>query len=83
MRMSHRVARVAKLADARDLKSRVSKETYRFKSGPGHHKPGCLMSSEVRRSVRHSGQGPKSRKLVPLVMVLPTRGTAESPNAAK
>ena len=30
-------ARVAKLADARDLKSRVSKETYRFNSGPGHH----------------------------------------------
>jgi hypothetical protein len=30
-------ARVAKLADARDLKSRVSKETYRFDSGPGHH----------------------------------------------
>ena len=29
-------ARVAKLADARDLKSRVSKETYRFNSGPGH-----------------------------------------------
>jgi hypothetical protein len=28
---------VAKLADARDLKSRVSKETYRFDSGPGHH----------------------------------------------
>ena len=31
------LARVAKLADARDLKSRVSKETYRFDSGPGHH----------------------------------------------
>ncbi len=30
-------ARVAKLADARDLKSRVSKETYRFNSDPGHH----------------------------------------------
>ena len=30
-------AREAKLADARDLKSRVSKETYRFNSGPGHH----------------------------------------------
>ena len=28
---------MAKLADARDLKSRVSKETYRFDSGPGHH----------------------------------------------
>ena len=27
----------AKLADAADLKSRVSKETYRFNSGPGHH----------------------------------------------
>ena len=29
-------ARVAKLADARDLKSRVPKGTYRFDSGPGH-----------------------------------------------
>src|SRR5437763_15549492 len=29
-------ARVAKLADARDLKSRVPKGTYRFNSGPGH-----------------------------------------------
>lgn len=28
---------MAKLADARDLKSRVSKETYRFNSDPGHH----------------------------------------------
>ena len=34
---SAQMARVAKLADARDLKSRVSKETYRFDSGPGHH----------------------------------------------
>ena len=31
------LARVAKLADARDLKSRVPKGTYRFDSGPGHH----------------------------------------------
>ena len=30
------VARVAKLADARDLKSRVARGTYRFNSGPGH-----------------------------------------------
>ena len=29
-------ARVAKLADARDLKSRVLKGTYRFDSDPGH-----------------------------------------------
>ena len=29
-------ARVAKLADARDLKSRVLKGTYRFNSDPGH-----------------------------------------------
>jgi hypothetical protein len=28
---------VAKLADAQDLKSWVSEETYRFNSGPGHH----------------------------------------------
>ena len=32
------LARVAKLADARDLKSRVPNRTYRFDSGPGHHK---------------------------------------------
>src|SRR5437879_10007570 len=30
-------ARVAKLADARDLKSRAPKRAYRFDSGPGHH----------------------------------------------
>src|SRR5689334_23215373 len=36
LRLLHCEARVAKLADARDLKSRVSKETYRFNSGPGH-----------------------------------------------
>ena len=30
------LARVAKLADARDLKSRVLNRTYRFNSGPGH-----------------------------------------------
>ena len=30
-------ARVAKLADARDLKSRGAKAPYRFDSGPGHH----------------------------------------------
>ena len=33
----YRIARVAKLADARDLKSRVPKGTYRFDSDPGHH----------------------------------------------
>jgi hypothetical protein len=38
-------ARVAKLADARDLKSRVSKETYRFNSGPGHHSTHSLLIS--------------------------------------
>src|SRR5712691_8098563 len=37
-------ARVAKLADARDLKSRVPKGTYRFNSDPGHQ---C--SSEIPR----------------------------------
>ena len=31
------VARMAKLADARDLKSRVPNRTYRFDSGSGHH----------------------------------------------
>ena len=36
MPLLHTVARVAKLADARDLKSRVPKGTYRFNSGPGH-----------------------------------------------
>ena len=46
-------ARVAKLADARDLKSRVSKETYRFNSGPGHHSKFCPTITSVRlRSVR-------------------------------
>ena len=35
-------ARVAKLADARDLKSRDSKESYRFDSDPGHHPNGNL-----------------------------------------
>jgi hypothetical protein len=35
--MLYRAARVAKLADARDLKSRVPKGTCRFNSGPGHH----------------------------------------------
>src|SRR5438309_5756034 len=33
---SDQPARVAKLADARDLKSRVLNRTYRFNSGPGH-----------------------------------------------
>ena len=31
------LARVAKLADARDLKSRAPKRACRFDSGPGHH----------------------------------------------
>src|SRR5438067_8045942 len=35
-------ARVAKLADARDLKSRVPKGTYRFDSGPGHQARGSI-----------------------------------------
>src|SRR5438093_11976717 len=34
--LSNQCARVAKLADARDLKSRVPRGTYRFDSGPGH-----------------------------------------------
>jgi hypothetical protein len=34
--LANQYARVAKLADARDLKSRVPKGTYRFDSGPGH-----------------------------------------------
>ena len=34
--LANQCARVAKLADARDLKSRVPKGTYRFDSGPGH-----------------------------------------------
>src|SRR5437764_9272911 len=40
-------ARVAKLADARDLKSRVPKGTYRFNSGPGHHISSALSSISV------------------------------------
>ena len=38
---------MAKLADARDLKSRVSKETYRFDSDPGHH----VLSQTRRRPI--------------------------------
>jgi hypothetical protein len=34
--LANQHARVAKLADARDLKSRVPKGTYRFDSDPGH-----------------------------------------------
>ena len=34
-------ARVAKLADARDLKSRGAKAPYRFDSDPGHQSPQC------------------------------------------
>src|SRR6266481_8990473 len=37
LQLLHCEARVAKLADARDLKSRDSKESYRFDSDPGHH----------------------------------------------
>jgi hypothetical protein len=36
LQLLHCEARVAKLADARDLKSRDSKESYRFDSDPGH-----------------------------------------------
>ncbi len=41
-------ARVAKLADARDLKSRVPKGTYRFNSGPGHHLTPAVVAISVR-----------------------------------
>jgi PilZ domain len=39
---------VAKLADARDLKSRVPKGTYRFNSGPGHYIKPCPCSCLLR-----------------------------------
>ena len=38
-------ARVAKLADARDLKSRVLKRTYRFNSDPGHQQQNRSLGS--------------------------------------
>src|SRR5437588_12411211 len=41
------LARVAKLADARDLKSRVPKGTYRFDSGPGHQETHTSSSTSV------------------------------------
>ena len=40
--LANQCARVAKLADARDLKSRVPKGTYRFDSGPGHQARGSI-----------------------------------------
>jgi hypothetical protein len=53
MQLLHRHARVAKLADARDLKSRVSKETYRFNSGPGHQRISLVkMSSRAEAAPR-------------------------------
>src|SRR5438477_13064965 len=47
-------ARVAKLADARDLKSRVLNRTYRFNSGPGHHlnPASCITSVRSCRRAR-------------------------------
>jgi hypothetical protein len=48
-------ARVAKLADARDLKSRVSKETYRFNSGPGHHLTLAITAILVQPRLRAFG----------------------------
>src|SRR5438128_2959112 len=42
-------ARVAKLADARDLKSRVPKGTYRFNSDPGHQRRIWLLRGWSRR----------------------------------
>src|SRR5205814_1354667 len=46
-------ARVAKLADARDLKSRVPKGTYRFNSGPGHQATCSLACTTIRAGTRN------------------------------
>ena len=50
-------ARVAKLADARDLKSRVSKETYRFNSDPGHHLKPKLFGSQAVAKISSARPG--------------------------
>ena len=46
---------MAKLADARDLKSRAPKGAYRFNSGPGHHAISFVLIF-LPRSSRHSKQ---------------------------
>src|SRR6266700_645947 len=51
------LARVAKLADARDLKSRVPKGTYRFNSGPGHQAPSLRSLDCAMESFAASAQG--------------------------
>jgi hypothetical protein len=59
---SQTTARMAKLADARDLKSRVPNRTYRFNSGSGHQNLQCLLGfSEfpVRGSQRRKTQKPE------------------------
>ena len=58
------LARVAKLADARDLKSRVPKGTYRFDSGPGHQ-----VSFEIPRCA-HARKAPQLKIRVPKEPVL-------------
>src|SRR5215469_18316161 len=54
------LARVAKLADARDLKSRVPNRTYRFDSGPGHHKINHLVNLHCHRILVHKWRGGSS-----------------------
>src|SRR5271169_2827115 len=57
-------ARVAKLADARDLKSRVLNGTCRFNSGPGHQQPDPSTPARyarVRSGFRHAAQTPRKR----------------------
>src|SRR5437868_12779350 len=51
-------ARVAKLADARDLKSRAPKGACRFNSGPGHHFPA---DPSLRSGFRRAAQTPRNR----------------------
>ena len=48
------MARMAKLADARDLKSRVLNRTYRFNSGPGHHELQPFVSLRFVCSLRRA-----------------------------
>ena len=57
------LARVAKLADARDLKSRVPKGTYRFDSGPGHQAENLEIPSSALGISRAAQTPPKRLNL--------------------
>ena len=61
-------ARVAKLADARDLKSRAPKGAYRFDSDPGHHLTVEVVSTSVHLAV--SACGVDGIRIAPIVPVI-------------